>query len=284
MSDNLTTQNGGVSPVKFLVYLLEGMIMGVGAVLPGISGGVLCVIFGIYQPMMETLSHPKTGLKKYRHMILPIVLGFLGGFVLLAGVIAKLAEKEATIVTSLFIGLIIGTMPELFRDSAKEGRSRACWVALIVSTAALLAVFIGIKYGIQVQIEPNWGWFLFCGALWGISMIAPGMTSSSILMLMGLYYPMASGIAAMDMGVIIPFLVGIAATVILIARGVNALLTRCYGVVCHCIIGFVIASAIPIIPTSFRDTRELFMSIAAAAIGFGIAYLLSGLGRNDKQQ
>ncbi len=275
-------QNKQFNPAKFALYFIEGMVMGVGAVLPGISGGVLCVIFGIYQPMMEMLSHPKKGLPKYKHMILPIVLGFLAGFVLLAGAIAKIAEKEATIVTCLFIGLIIGTLPELFRDSARDGRNKACWAALIVSTAALLAVFMVIKYGMQVQLTPNMGWFLFCGALWGLSMIAPGMTSSSILMLLGLYYPMAAGIAAMDMKVMIPFLLGIVITVILLARGINALLTRNYGVACHCIIGFVIASTIPIIPTTFRDGREMILSIAAAAIGFAAAYLLSKLDKANK--
>lgn len=257
--------------------------MGIGAVLPGISGGVLCVIFGIYQPMMEVLSHPRKGMPKYKHIILPIVLGFAGGFVLLAGAIAKIAEKEANVVTSLFIGLIIGTLPELFKDSARDGRDKSCWSALVVSTFALLAVFMGIRYGIQVQLEPNMGWFLFCGALWGVSMIAPGMTSSSILMLLGLYYPMTSGIAALDMSVIIPFLVGIVITVILLAKGVNALLTRSYGAVCHCIIGFVIASTIPIIPASFKSTGELLLSIVAAIIGFGAAYLISRLGIDGKK-
>ena len=281
MSENLQKHRKPFDPARFALYFAEGMIMGVGAVLPGISGGVLCVIFGIYQPMMEMLSHPKTGLPKYKHMVLPIVLGFLAGFVLLAGVIAKIAEKQATVVTSLFIGLIIGTLPELFRDSARDGRNRACWAALAASTAALLGVFMFIKYGVEVQLAPNAGWFLFCGALWGLSMIAPGMTSSSILMLLGLYYPMTAGIAAMAPGVIIPFLLGIVVTVLLLARGVNALLTKNYGVACHCIIGFVIASTIPIIPTSFKDGRELAFSLAAALVGFAAAYLLSKL---DKDQ
>lgn len=279
MSDMISNQKRPFNPARFALYFAEGVIMGVGAVLPGVSGGVLCVIFGIYQPLMEMLSHPKTGLQKYKHMIFPIVLGFLAGFVLLAGIIAKLAAKEATVVTSLFIGLIIGTLPDLFRDSARDGRTKACWIALFVSTAALLAVFMIIKYGMEVQLAPNVGWFLFCGGLWGLSMIAPGMTSSSILMLLGLYYPMTAGIAAMEPGVIIPFLLGIVVTVLLLARGINSLLTKRHGIICHCIIGFVIASTVPIIPTSFRDGRELVFSIAAAAVGFAAAYLLSKLDK-----
>ena len=172
-----------ISCGRFLLLLSQGVIMGIGAVLPGISGGVLCVIFGIYQPMMETLAHPKKGIKKYGHMVLPVVLGFLGGFVLLAGAIAKLASSEPAIVTSLFVGLIVGTLPQLFRDGAKQGRDKSCYIALAASTLLLLGFFMLLKYGAELHITPNAGWFFFCGALWGISMVAPGMTSSSVLML-----------------------------------------------------------------------------------------------------
>ena len=177
-----------ISCGRFLLLLSQGVIMGIGAVLPGISGGVLCVIFGIYQPMMETLAHPKKGIKKYGHMVLPVVLGFLGGFVLLAGAIAKLASSEPAIVTSLFVGLIVGTLPQLFHDGAKRGRDKSCYIALAASTSLLLGFFMLLKYGTELHITPNADWFFFCGALWGISMVAPGMTSSSVLMLLGLYY------------------------------------------------------------------------------------------------
>lgn len=264
-----------ISCGRFLLLLSQGVIMGIGAVLPGISGGVLCVIFGIYQPMMETLAHPKKGIKKYGHMVLPVVLGFLGGFVLLAGAIAKLASSEPAIVTSLFVGLIVGTLPQLFHDGAKRGRDKSCYIALAASTSLLLGFFMLLKYGTELHITPNAGWFFFCGALWGISMVAPGMTSSSVLMLLGLYYPMSEGIAALDMGVIIPFLLGIAITVIALARAVNALFNRYYGIAYHCIIGFVIASTIPIIPLSFRSTSELIWSIVAATAGCAAAYFIS---------
>ena len=136
-----------ISCGRFLLLLSQGVIMGIGAVLPGISGGVLCVIFGIYQPMMETLAHPKKGIKKYGHMVLPVVLGFLGGFVLLAGAIAKLASSEPAIVTSLFVGLIVGTLPQLFRDGAKQGRDKSCYIALAASTLLLTRLL----YAAQVR-------------------------------------------------------------------------------------------------------------------------------------
>ena len=194
---------------------------------------------------------------------------------LLAGAIAKLASSEPAIVTSLFVGLIVGTLPQLFRDGAKRGRDKSCYIALAASTSLLLGFFMLLKYGAELHITPNAGWFFFCGAMWGISMVAPGMTSSSVLMLLGLYYPMSEGIAALDMGVIIPFLLGIAITVIALARAVNALFNRYYGIAYHCIIGFVIASTVPIIPVSFRSTSELIWSIVAATAGCAAAYFIS---------
>ena len=71
-----------MTPAKWLLRLLQGAIIGAGAVLPGISGGVLCVVFGIYQPMMELLAHPFRMFKKYYKMFIPILLGVAAGFLL----------------------------------------------------------------------------------------------------------------------------------------------------------------------------------------------------------
>ena len=65
-----------MTPAKWLLRLLQGAIIGAGAVLPGISGGVLCVVFGIYQPMMELLAHPFRMFKKYYQMFIPILQAF----------------------------------------------------------------------------------------------------------------------------------------------------------------------------------------------------------------
>ena len=62
-------------PDNFILRVIQGAIIGAGAILPGISGGVLAVVFGIYRPMMETLTHPMAGLKQYWRLFLPIAIG-----------------------------------------------------------------------------------------------------------------------------------------------------------------------------------------------------------------
>ena len=70
-----------------IMYAIQGAIVGVGAILPGVSGGVLCVVFGIYEPMMALLTHPIQSFKIYYKMFIPFLIGWGLGFVFLAKVV-----------------------------------------------------------------------------------------------------------------------------------------------------------------------------------------------------
>ena len=273
-----TKPNAFSSIRKFVVRVIQGAIIGAGAILPGISGGVLCVVFGIYRPMMAVLAHPFKNLKLYWKMFIPIALGWAVGFVGLAGAIASLLALNAAVIVSLFVGLIAGTFPGLFREGAKFGRHKGMWVALAVSTVALLAFFYTLKFSTSTSVTPSFGWYIFCGALWGISLIVPGMSSSSLLMFLGLYQPMSAGIASFDMNVLFPFAIGIIGTVLLLARLVNHLFDKHYGIAFYCVIGFVIASTIPIIPVAFTGWGEALLCIVAAAAGFAGSLLMDRWG------
>ena len=74
------SQHNPFSPVRFLVKILQGSLIGLGAVLPGISGGVLCVIFGIYQTIMEFLADPLHTFKTHVPKLLPIGIGGAIGY------------------------------------------------------------------------------------------------------------------------------------------------------------------------------------------------------------
>ncbi|MEA5048908.1 MAG: DUF368 domain-containing protein [Eubacteriales bacterium] len=263
---------------EFAVRIVQGAIIGAGAILPGISGGVLAVAFGIYQPMMAVLAKPFQNLKTYWKMFVPIAIGWAAGFLGLAGVIAKLLSVNETVIVSLFIGLIIGTFPSLFREGSKNGKTKGMWISLAVSTMLLLGFFYTLKFSTQTTVTPSFGWYIFCGVLWGISLIVPGMSSSSLLLFLGLYQPMSAGISTLDPNVLIPFAIGIFGTVLLLARLVNLLFERHFGVAFYCVIGFVIASTIPIIPLSFSSWWEAVISVLAAGAGFVSSYFLERWG------
>lgn len=240
-------KNKKFSTGQFMMKVLQGALIGLGAVLPGISGGVLCVIFGIYKTIMEFLADPFRKFKTHVPKLIPIGIGGVIGFIGIANVLAFLLEKYPAPSVCLFIGLIGGMLPSLFREAGEQGRSKASYASMVVAMILVFALLIGLKV-LSVEITPNFGWYVFCGFALALSVIAPGMSFSTLLMPLGLYEPFVAGIGHFDFGVLIPGGIGGLATVILFAKAVDSLFEHHYSVAFHAIIGVVIAATIMIIP------------------------------------
>lgn len=86
-------ENSKMTPLQFVFRVVQGALIGLGAVLPGISGGVLSVIFGIYKPIMELLSNPIANFKTHVPKLIPVVIGGAVGFLGVANVLAFFLEK-----------------------------------------------------------------------------------------------------------------------------------------------------------------------------------------------
>ena len=164
-------KNTGV--LRLVLRVLQGMLIGVGAVLPGISGGVLCVVFGIYKPIMELLSSPIKKCKTHVPRLLPVIVGAVLGFLGVAKVLAFFLERYPDQSVCLFVGLIAGMLPSLFREAGEQGRTRGSWISLVAAFAVVLALLLSLNV-LSVTIAPSFGWYLFCGFCMALSIIAPG--------------------------------------------------------------------------------------------------------------
>ena len=264
--------------VSHLLYMIKGAIVGTGAILPGISGGVLCVAFGIYEPFMEILSNPAKNLKKHRSMLVPFVLGWTAGFILLAGAVEKFFEAAPVLAMMLFAGLITGTIPQMLSDAEQE--EKTSWSFLILSFIGFTVLFRLLKTAAAVSIEPDIFWYFFCGAVWGLSLIIPGLSSSSLLILLGLYQPMTAGIAALDLSVLVPLGLGMALTALTLSRAAAALFAAKRGMMLKIICGIMLASALCIIPELPADLTLLYAPAVFAA-GYGTARCMD---RKQNQQ
>lgn len=260
---------------EIIMRLIHGSIIGLGAVLPGISGGVLCVVFGVYKPIMELLSHPFKAIKKYAKLLIPIVIGIGIGFLAISKLLGFLLNKYPDPSVCLFVGLIAGMLPSLFREAGEKGRSKGSFISLVICFVVVLALLLGLN-AIHVTIVPNFGWYLFCGFCIALSVIAPGMSFSTLLMPLGLYTPLVEGIGNLDFSVLIPAGIGALITVILLAKAIDTLMNRHYSIVFHGIIGIVIAATIVIIPfKSFTvGIKEAVINIVCIAAGIIIALVL----------
>ena len=251
-------QNPGV--MRLVLRVLQGVLIGVGAVLPGISGGVLCVVFGIYKPVMELLSNPLRNFKTHVPKLLPVIVGMGVGFLGVAKILAFFLETYPDPSVCLFIGLIVGMLPSLFREAGEQGRPKGSWVSMGVAFVFILALLISLNL-FSVSIAPNFGWYLFCGFCLALSVIAPGMSFSTLLMPLGLYTPFVDGLGNLNFSVIVPAGIGAVVTVICLAKAVDALFDRFYPYAFHAIIGIVIAATIMIVPFS-----SFAVSVGAAVV------------------
>jgi putative membrane protein len=262
---------------RWLRDLLCGALIGAGAILPGVSGGVLAVVFDIYRPFMELLTHPRRAIPKYWRWCIPIAIGWCVGFLGFAKGIALAIHVSNTVTTWLFIGLIAGTVPSLFREAGKEGRSGAAWVSLAVCAAAMYGSLFYVSRIAEVTVTPNFWWYNFCGVLWGMGVVIPGMTSSSVMMALGLYQPMLEGLARLDLLVLSASLPGMFLTMALLAHAVSWFFKKHYAVAFHGILGIVLASTLVIIPTSYSGPGEIVLSVLCCGGGFLLAFLLDRL-------
>ena len=269
--------------IRWLRDLLCGVLIGAGAILPGVSGGVLAVVFDIYRPFMEVLTHPREAIPKYWRWFLPIGLGCAIGFLGFAKGIAAAIDVSSTVTTWLFIGLIVGTVPSLFREAGKEGRSIGSWVSMAVCAGAIFFSLFYVGKVICVTVEPNFWWYNFCGALWGMSLVIPGLTSSSVMMALGLYQPMLEGLARLDFLVLSACLPGMVLTILLLARLVSWFFRKHYSIAFHGIFGIVRASTLVIIPTSYVGAWEIVLSAVCCIGGFLLAYFMARLDRRIQE-
>lgn len=266
--------------LMFLLWLLEGVVVGFGAILPGISGGTLCVAFGMYRPIIDTLAHVRSGIRKHGMMLLAFFAGVLVGFVALSGLAAWLLERNTVLVTCVFIGFIFGTFPELWREAGTQGRTGRGVVAMIFGFAAM-AVLLGVlKTSVSIKVTPGIAGFLLCGVLWGLSFIVPGLSSSSLLLFFGLYQPMLAGIASFDMAVLLPLGIGTVLCVLLLSRMVERTYQKHFSIVSHGILGIVAATALMILPRWDGSAQKLIVNLLAIFSGCVLSYGFSRVCRN----
>lgn len=263
-----------------ILWLLEGAVVGLGAIVPGISGGTLCVAFGMYKPLIETISNPRTSLKKHWLMLLVFALGIGIGFVGLSGLLAWLFDETNPLnvfVTCVFIGFIIGTFPELWRDAGEQGRKKGAYISVIVGFIVMVAILFLFKAKLSVTIAPGFMAFILCGVLWGLSFIVPGLSSSSFILFFGLYEAMNKGISTFDMGVLIPMALGMAASVLLLSKVLNFAYKKFYSIVSHIVIGIVAATAVMIFPVNDLSLQTLSLKIVSIIAGAIMSYFFTRL-------
>lgn len=237
--------------LQAILWVIQGVLIGIGAILPGISGGTLCYAFGIYNQLLDVLSNPIQGIKKHWFMLMFVVAGVGVGFVGFSGITAWLLGLNEGVVLCVFVGLIFGTIPDIWKEAGEKGRNKYSLISLVLAFVSIAAVFYVLKNVCIIKIQPGIIAWLLCGLLWGLGFIVPGLSSSTLIMFFGLYEDMSRGISVLDFSVVAPLGIAVVATFLLLSKVMKIIFNKFYTVISHCVMGFVMATTIMILP--FKD-------------------------------
>ena len=283
------------NPIVCLYRIIQGALIGGGAILPGVSGGVLAVVFGIYRPMMAFLSRPIKTFQTHYRLFIPIIIGVVLGFWGFAKLVDWMFSGSSPIPLSLFIGLILGTLPMLYKAAQKprDGHSLTQpertrnHLALIISFVSLMVFLVLISGETNRDLQPTLLWSFVSGIIWGLSLVVPGLSSSSILLFLGIYVKIMAGVKDLDFSIILPLLLGIALIAFLCARLIDRMFLLYHGIASNAVVGLVAASTLAIVivpPPEYAITSlgQGVICLFVAIAGFVAAHYLGKWGEKIK--
>lgn len=283
--------------MKWFLDVLRGAVIGLANVIPGVSGGTMMVSMGIYDKLIYCINHLFTEFKKCISILLPYLVG-MAAAILIGSFALKAAFANYPLPTNtLFIGLILGSLPFILREMKGE---RIGWQGAVIFVL-LFALVVGLKLIEKENVAKltlSFGsvlLMLVLGAVCSAAMVIPGVSGSMILKTLGYYEPVVTeaipatvrGLTGGDwaavgqnLGILIPFLIGIVIGIFGIAKLIEILMKKWKGWTYCGILGMVAASPVVILmEPKIYDGFNVWIGVAAVvtlALGILVASRLGG--------
>lgn len=266
---------------SFLYRILCGFCLGISVFAPGISGSIMAIIMGIYDKLIDITSNPFKNFKNNFIFLLPLGIGALISLVLFILVFSYLFETYEKAVFMLFIGLIAGNLPMVYKEARK---SKFKWYYILGTVAAIAIAFaLGIMSEsvgeTQVAREnANLMYIALSGALAGFASLVPGMSISMILIVMGVYDYLIASAKSLDVVTIAVVSVAFVLSMIVSSKLIKLIFSKLSGIANFMVLGFLIGSMVGIFFTLPKDGSNL-AGIIMLVIGLAISLLFVYLGK-----
>lgn len=263
--------------MKFLLSCIKGIALGAGAILPGISSGVLCVIFGIYEKLIDSILYFFKDIKNNIKFLFPLIIGGLIGVVLFGNILSFLFARYPNYTSFAFIGLILGCVPALLKKANEQKGFKLHY--LLYSAFSFLLAFLLLyieKSFISTDIHMNTTpiYLIFSGFIMSIGVVVPGVSSSVLLMILKIYPIYLSAVSTFNLYILLPMGTGLILGGVFFLKLIKFCFTKYYSQTYYCIIGFVLGSVFILYPGFNWDITGL-LCILYFLFSFKLATLLS---------
>ena len=273
-----------VSYARALKDLFVGAIIGIAAMLPGISGAILAVCFGIYERLVRDIAEIRVYLKKDFAFLALLIVGFAVGTIITAKLLSDLIDAYPAESTMLFIGLIIGQVPAIYYLAAPKGSgqlTKSNTLALIIGmiimgSMIIVDVFMGDTEDIIVGHDLTGAVIMFgVGLIVAVSALMPGISHSTILLVFGLMGAFLTAVSDLDMFLLIPLMLGVVVGALLFSKVVNKALEEHHRTTMFLILGLMIGSIASLLFNTFKDFADMASAdILAHALGCVLAFVI----------
>ena len=238
----------------------------------GISSGVLCVVFGIYEKLLDSVLNFFKDIKKNTKFLLPILLGAGIGILIFSNILNYLFYYFPLQTKSIFIGLILGCIPSLIKDVNSKQPFKLRYLIFTIITFFICIFFIYLENFLYFSnnIEINYFYLVICGFVMSIGIVVPGVSSTAILMLLGIYNIYLTSLSSIYFPVLIPMGIGLIIGGIVFMILTKFLLKKFYAQTFFIIIGFTLGSIFVIIPEISFDLSGV-ICLLCIILGFVIS-------------
>jgi len=262
--------------------------MGIADAIPGVSGGTIALLLGIYEELISTISGLNFGLitklKNNRfklfweslngNFLITLVLGVGISLILFVKISANLLTSYPLYVWSFFLGLILATVYVIYKLIESWN------LVNIISTLLMIAFSILLTSdSLNISDDTNLFYILICGIIASSAMILPGISGSLILVILGVYKILVEALDNLDVKIISSFIVGAVIGLISFSKILKWLFNNYKSLAYSVMLGLVIGSIKKIWPWNKSFSAELsnldlFLSISLVILGFIIVFLL----------
>lgn len=255
--------------MNMLRNFLKGLIIGMGAIAPGVSGGAFAIMLGVYDKITDAIGNFYIDFKEKFLFLSTLGLGAVIGIVGFSQVLEFLFNDYEILTKYAFIGLILGSMPSVFKEANKKGQKCVYFLPLVMTLGITLMFTLMDKVPAPMGSGETLTFVegLIYGGVIALGTIVPGISSSIILMYAGVYSAVLAAIGSLQWLLLLPLGLGFGITMLLLSKLINYLFKRFYSWTYYAVLGFVLGSITALIPRT-NSAIDLFFGMLMCVIGF----------------
>lgn len=259
------------------VTVWKGLIVGATMMVPGVSGGSMAMILGIYDRLISAVSSFR---KKAGENLLFLILFTVSagaGMVLFSSPLSWLLERYPAAAMYFFLGAVFGGIPMIQKKSGATKLSGNAVLCMLAGVGCVMLFSLIPDGTFQTEVENGliqWLIFLTVGILTAVALVLPGISFSHFFLILGLYEPLLQAVRTFDFMFLLPLGLGLMIGILLFSRALEHVMMKYPKQTYLIILGFILGSAAQIFP-GIPDGWTLILCAALAAAGFGAVYWIS---------